>query len=173
MIVKTYYTGGHMDVFDTDHMTEALPQKGNLLTNYSIDLADREGEAIWLSCYYYETTEEYKNTVGPKGLPVARRRDGWSFLLVDSEDMKTLDRLTVDDEVLVARIGEELADVGAVRRAFEAAGEIIPMVQTAHRFAFSQLKDRPGADAVHEACERIGVSHHLYDSIVKLAVADR
>ena len=39
MIVKAYYAGGRIDVFDTDRMTDGVPQPGNLLTNYTLDLA--------------------------------------------------------------------------------------------------------------------------------------
>lgn len=80
MIVKAYYSGGRIDVFDTDRMTDGVPQPGNLLTNYALDLSDVNGESLWLCSYYYEAAQAYKDEKGPKGLPVARRRDGWSFL---------------------------------------------------------------------------------------------
>lgn len=159
MIVKAYYEGGRIDVFDTDHMTEPLPQKGNLLTNYAVDLGGRDGGGIWLRSYYHEAAEAYRETVGPEGLPVARRRDGWSFLIADAGDIKALDRLTVDDEVVIARMGGELVDAGAVRRAYEASAEIAPMAQAAYQFAFAQLRGVPGTDAVQEACDKIGVSY--------------
>ena len=76
MMIKTYYEGGHFVAFDTDRFTEELPQVGNLLTNYAIDYDNENGERIWLSTYYYETNERYRETIGPTGLPVARRRDG-------------------------------------------------------------------------------------------------
>ena len=88
MIVKAYYTGGRIDVFDTDRMTDGVPQPGNLLTNYTLDLADVNGESLWLRSYYYEAAQAYKGEPGPKGLPVARRRDGWSFLIADADDMQ-------------------------------------------------------------------------------------
>ena len=77
MIIKVYYAGGRIDVFDTDRMTDGVPQPGNLLTNYTLDLSDVNGESLWLCSYYYEAAEAYKDESGPKGLPVARRRDGW------------------------------------------------------------------------------------------------
>ena len=33
MIIKVYYAGGRIDVFDTDRMTDGVPQPGNLLTD--------------------------------------------------------------------------------------------------------------------------------------------
>lgn len=57
MIVKTYYSGGKFCSFDTDHMTEGLPLKGNMLTNWALDLDDVNGERLWLSCYYHEAAE--------------------------------------------------------------------------------------------------------------------
>lgn len=46
MIVKAYYSGGRIDVFDTDRMTDGVPQSGNLLTNYTLDLSDVNGESL-------------------------------------------------------------------------------------------------------------------------------
>ena len=56
MIVKAYYSGGRIDVFDTDRMTDGVPQPGNLLTNYTLDLSDVNGESLWLCSYYYEAS---------------------------------------------------------------------------------------------------------------------
>ncbi len=167
MIVKTYYKSGHIDVFDTDHMTESLPQKGNLLTNHSIELDDVKGGRIWLSTYYYESAEQYKETIGPKGLPVARRRDGWSFLLVDDEDMKTLNRVTVDDETVLVRVAGEIVNVAKLHWVFDMADDIIPMAITAHRWLSAQLLDEQGTDAEVEACELIGFPYETFRALTK------
>ena len=111
MIVKAYYSGGRIDVFDTDRMTDGVPQPGNLLTNYTLDLSDVNGESLWLCSYYYEAAQAYKDEKGPKDLPVARRRDGWSFLLADAEDMQRLNRITVDGETALVQIAGELVDM--------------------------------------------------------------
>lgn len=165
MIIKTYYQGGHIVVFDTDHMTEGLPQKGNLLTNYSIDLDDVNGESIWLSSYYYEAAEHYKGTVGPKGLPVARRRDGWSFLLVDAEDIKTLNRVTVDDETVLMRVAGALVDVTALHWAFDVADDIAPMAIAAHAHLAATLSRCNGADVELEACNLMGFPYDAFHAI--------
>jgi len=91
VIVRTYYSGGKFCSFDTDHMTEALPLNGNMLTNWALDLDDVNNGCLWLSCYYHEIAEAYREPIGPKGLPVARRRDGWSFLVADAEFIVSID----------------------------------------------------------------------------------
>lgn len=75
MLVKTYYSTGHFDVFDTGTLVDGSIFKGNALTNYALEISDaREGEALWLDCYYYESDKAYQNDLNPHGLPVARRR---------------------------------------------------------------------------------------------------
>ena len=114
MIIKAYYSGGRIDVFDTDRMTDGIPQPGNLLTNYSLDLADVNGESLWLCSYYYEATDAYKDELGPKCLPVARRRDGWSFLVADADDLQKLNRVTLDGETVLIQIAGELVDAASL-----------------------------------------------------------
>ena len=120
MIVKAYYSGGRIDVFDTDRMTDGIPQPGNLLTNYTLDLADVNGESLWLCSYYYEAADAYKDELGPKELPVARRRDGWSFLIADADDLQRLNRVTVDGETVLIQIAGELFDAVALAWVSEA-----------------------------------------------------
>lgn len=119
MIVKTYYSGGRIDVFDTDRMTDGIPQPGNLLTNYALDLVDVNGESLWLCSYYYEAADAYKDEPGPKGLPVARRRDGWSFLIADADDLQRLNRVTLDGETVLIQIAGELVDATTLAWASE------------------------------------------------------
>lgn len=68
----------------------------------ALDLSDVNGESLWLCSYYYEAAQAYKDEKGPKGLPVARRRDGWSFLLADAEDMQRLNRVTLGGETEIS-----------------------------------------------------------------------
>lgn len=143
MIVKAYYSGGRIDVFETDRMTDGIPQPGNLLTNYSLDLSDVNGESLWLCSYYYEAAQAYKDEAGPKGLPVARRRDGWSFLIADAEDMQRLNRVTVDGETVLAQIAGELVDVSALSWASEVADALAPQIAQ-----FNRLLESTGAERV-------------------------
>lgn len=57
MIVKAYYAGGRIDVFDTDHLVDAVPQPGNLLANYTLDFSDLAGDSLWLRSYYHEAAD--------------------------------------------------------------------------------------------------------------------
>lgn len=145
MIVKAYYSGGRIDVFDTDRMTDGVPQPGNLLTNYTLDLSDVNGESLWLCSYYYEAAQAYKDEKGPKGLPVARRRDGWSFLLADAEDMQRLNRVTVDGETVLAQIAGELVDVSALMWASEVADVLAPQI-----VQFQRLLESTGLDTIED-----------------------
>lgn len=145
MIVKAYYSGGRIDVFDTDRMTDGVPQSGNLLTNYTLDLSDVNGESLWLCSYYYEAAQAYKDEKGPKGLPVARRRDGWSFLLADAEDMQRLNRVTVDGETVLAQIAGELVDVSALMWASEVADVLAPQI-----VQFQRLLESTGLGTIED-----------------------
>lgn len=145
MIVKAYYSGGRIDVFDTDRMTDGVPQPRNLLTNYTLDLSDVNGENLWLCSYYYEAAQAYKDEKGPKGLPVARRRDGWSFLLADAEDMQRLNRVTVDGETVLAQIAGELVDVSALMWASEVADVLAPQI-----VQFQRLLESTGLGTIED-----------------------
>lgn len=145
MIVKAYYSGGRIDVFDTDRMTDGVPQPGNLLTNYTLDLSDVNGESLWLCSYYYVAAQAYKDEKGPKGLPVARRRDGWSFLLADAEDMQRLNRVTVDGETVLAQIAGELVDVSALMWASEVADVLAPQI-----VQFQRLLESTGLGTIED-----------------------
>lgn len=156
MIVKAYYSGGRIDVFDTDRMTDGVPQPGNLLTNYALDLSDVNGESLWLCSYYYEAAQAYKDEKGPKDLPVTRRRDGWSFLLADAEDMKRLNRVTVDGETVLVQIAGELVDASALSWASEVADVLAPQIAQFHR-----LLESTGAERV----EDLGIPANVLENV--------
>ena len=134
MIVKAYYSGGRIDVFDTDRLVDGIPQPGNLLTNYTLDLSDVGGNGLWLRTYYHEASDAYRDEPGPTGLPVARRRDGWSFLIADGDDLERLNRLTVDGDTVLVRIAGELVDSAALSWAWECAEGFSPKAMEAYRF---------------------------------------
>lgn len=162
MIVKAYYSGGRIDVFDTDRMTDGIPQPGNLLTNYTLDLSDVNGESLWLRSYYYEAADAYKGELGPKGLPVARRRDGWSFLLADAEDMQRLNRVTLDGETVLVQIAGELVDVAALAWAYDCANVYAPKAIAAFGYlSRAPHSDQQGADAFG----LMGMSPDVYSQI--------
>lgn len=156
MIIKAYYAGGRIDVFDTDHLIDEMPQKGNLLTNYTLDLADVGEESLWLRSYYYEAADAYKEGEGPYGLPVARRRDGWSFLIADEEDLENLNRLTIDGETALIRLEEEVVDVVALENIYCIFEEYMPKIQIAYRNLLNE-KERLIRSSENEMFELIGV----------------
>lgn len=166
MIIKAYYAGGRIDVFDTNRMPDGIPQPSNLLTNYTLDLADVGEECLWLRSYYYETSDAYKEEVGPAGLPVARRHDGWSFLIADEKDLKVLNRLTVDGETVLATFAGELIDVSALSWADFNTSAVIPMTQSAYistvRFSANDGRDDGNL------CESVGMSERLLGNILQL-----
>ena len=157
MIVKAYYSGGRIDVFDTDRMTDGIPQPGNLLTNYALDLSDVNGESLWLCSYYYEATRAYKDEKGPKDLPVARRRDGWSFLLADADDMRRLNRVTLDGETVLVQMAGELVDASALSWATEVADMLAPQIAQFHRLMESTGAERP---------EELGIPESILQQVI-------
>lgn len=166
MIVKAYYAGGRIDVFDTDHLVDGVPQPGNLLTNYTLDLADVDGKSLWLRSYYYEVAAEYKGDPGPNGLPVARRRDGWSFLIADTEDIQKLDRLAVDGETILVRVAEEFVDVAALTCMYEVSEEYGPMSCTVYRHLTS-IGESCGLGGGWDVCEKMGMALSTFELLQK------
>lgn len=164
MIVKVYYAGGRIDVFDTDRMTDGIPQPGNLLTNYTLDLSDVNGESLWLCSYYYEAAQAYKDETGPKGLPVARRRDGWSFLVADADDMQNLNRVTLDGETVLVQMAGELVDVSALSWAIEVADVLAPQIAQ-----FPRLMESTGA----ERAEDLGIPASVLQDVTSSEKRER
>lgn len=160
MIVKAYYSGGRIDVFDTDHLVDAVPQPGNLLTNYTLDLGDVWEGGLWLRSYYYEAAEAYRGEPGPAGLPVARRRDGWSFLVADADDLERLNRLTVDGETVLARVADGFVDAASISWAWECAEDLSPKAVAAYRFLVGCSSDRED-----DALDEIGVPAECFEAM--------
>lgn len=160
MIVKAYYAGGRIDVFDTDHLVDAVPQPGNLLANYTLDLSDLAGDSLWLRSYYHEAADAYREEPGPAGLPVARRRDGWSFLVADADDLERLNRLTVDGETVLIRIAGELIDAASLSWACDAVGEYPSMALSALR-----SPSIVSCGDVAEAADAMGVPYSVIEAI--------
>ena len=91
MIIKTFYLG-RIEAFDTDYFTETLLCRGNLLINYALDASPAlEGGSVWLRAYWHETAEPYRKVKDEAGLPIARRRDGWSFLIANARDVTVIE----------------------------------------------------------------------------------
>lgn len=162
MIVKAYYPGC-IETFDTDHFTEALPCRGNLLTNYVLDISTAlEGGSVWLKAYWHETAESYREVKDESGLPVARRRDGWSFLVADAQDVATLERLTVDGELVLTRMAGELMDASALMRAYDEAEDLGPRAVAAHAYLEAFVGDSGEGDPENLICASMGMTRKCY-----------
>lgn len=162
MILKAYYSGGRIDVFDTDHHVDAMPQRGNLLANYTLDLSDVAGDGLWLRSYYHEAADAYREDPGPTGLPVARRRDGWSFLIADADDLDRLNRLTVDGETVLARVAGELIDIAALSWAYDVASVYC---ETA-AFVIRNRDVVLGEDTDYQRGEDLDATHFVFNKIL-------
>ena len=165
MIVKAYYPG-RIEAFDTDHFTEALPCRGNLLTNYALDISPAlEGGSIWLRAFWHESAESYREIKDGAGLPVARRRDGWSFLIADAQDVAALERLTVDGEVVLARMAGELIDAAALMRVYDEAEDLGPRAVAAHAYLEALVGDSGEGDPESGICSKMGMGRKCFRSI--------
>lgn len=167
MIIKAYYSGGRIDVFDTDHLVDGVPQPGNLLANYTLDLSDVADDSLWLRSYYHEAADAYRDEPGPKGMPVARRRDGWSFLVADANDLERLNRLTVDGETVLARVAGELVDVAALSWAYDTVEEYRAMA-----LAVLRSCDHLPCDGLVNATDAMGVPWPVVEKISAQAQAE-
>lgn len=118
MIVKTYYRDGRTDAFDTANLADASMYRGNVVANWSIDLsgAMREDGVLLLSMRWYPAPGQGA-PAGPEGLSIARRRDGLCVVVADSEDMPQLSMVTVDGELALLRMGDNLVDCNRLARA--------------------------------------------------------
>ena len=76
---------------------------------------------------------------------MARRRDGWSFLLADAEDMQRLNRVTLDGETVLAQMAGELVDASALSWASEVADVLTPQL-----IQFQRLLESTGLDTIED-----------------------
>lgn len=164
MIIKTFYSNGHFDVFDTDHLTDSSLFEGNALSNFSFNLEDLGAQRLWLNFYYYEVADAYRDALGPYGLPVARRRDGWSFLLVDDDDIAQLTKVTADGQVVIFRQGDDLIDGIAYNYASDVACEFNPQSVKTHDYFARAL----GPESEQEICRLLGYTAEAYAQVAEM-----
>lgn len=169
MIIKMYLSHGEVVVYDTDHMTDSRPSAGSLLTNYSLRL-DANGECLWLASFRYEAPGPHRDELGPIGLPMARRQDGWSFLLADADDMAHMSRLTVDGETVLIRLAGDLVDATALDCAYDALEDYGPKAVSAHARLISGMALSDG-DIEETACAMLGMSPETYRKVENLEIS--
>lgn len=116
MNVRITYPGGRIDVFDTSAYVASAPFDGkNMLTDFEVGLDGIEEEGLWLVANYYAAKAEYRE--GSTGIPAARRSRGWKFLLATADEAKSLCDVTIDGEMVMARINDSVCNM----REFESA----------------------------------------------------
>ena len=178
MIVKTYYQDGRTDAFDTANLTDASTYRGNVITNWSLDLsgAMREGGMLLLSMRWYPASGQ-DAPAGPEGLPIARRRDGLCVVVADSEDVPQLSMVTVDGELALLRVGGGLVDCNRLAWASRIADGLSAQAVSAHR-TLSMLmgNDTDGIDVEAEVCRLTGfdpATYALMEDLSEMTDADK
>ena len=178
MIVKTYYQDGRTDAFDTANLTDASTYRGNVITNWSLDLsgAMREGGMLLLSMRWYPAPGQ-NAPAGPEGLPIARRRDGLCVVVADSEDVPQLSMVTVDGELALLRVGGGLVDCNRLAWASRIADGLSAQAVSAHR-TLSMLmgNDTDGIDVEAEVCRLTGfdpATYALMEDLSEMTDADK
>lgn len=160
MIIKIYYSGGRIDVFDANRIFESYPKPQYLLMNYTIDLADISGGCLWLRSFYYESSPKYNERMSSEELPIARRRDGWCFLLADENDLEGIIQITIDGELVLAQIAGELVDIRAINWAYEVESALVPKIKRACSFLLATEFSTPS-----DLEKKLGVPYSLIKSI--------
>jgi hypothetical protein len=170
MIVRTYYSTGLFDIFDTYPLVDSSLFPNNALTNYSFDFSAVGGEkTLWMNLYYYEAIDTYRTgELSPAGLPIARRRDGWSFVLADSDDLPNLERVTVDDKDALVRQGERFVFALQLEAASDRAFAINPQAVATHDYYVAAHKGTPMEIPEEELCESLGCGRGAY-RLIELA----
>ena len=178
MIVKTYYQDGRTDAFDTANLTDASMYRGNVVTNWSLDLsgAMREGDMLLLSMRWYPAPGQ-DAPAGPEGLPIARRRDGLCIVVADSEDVPQLSMVTADGELALLRVGDGLVDCNRLAWASRIADGLPAQAVSAHR-TLSMLmgNDTDGIDVEAEVCRLTGfdpATYALMEDLSEMTDADK
>ena len=178
MIVKTYYQDGRTDAFDTANLTDASMYRGNVITNWSLDLSGAMSEdgMLLLSMRWYPAPGQ-DAPAGPEGLPIARRRDGLCIVVADSEDVPQLSMVTVDGELALLRVEDGLVDCSRLAWASRIADGLPAQAVSAHR-TLSMLmgNDTDGIDVEAEVCRLTGfdpATYALMEDLSEMTDADK
>ena len=165
MIVKTYYSTGRLDVFDTTAMADATVIPGNLMANWTLRLKDLDEEqALWMTMFWYEAVPLEK-TAEYAGLPIARLREGWSFVLVDIDEISHLERVEVDGKTALVRQGGYLMDCVSLDAAADRAFTVNPKAAAAYDYYLASEDAGDPKETPKKACERIGCKEAVYEMI--------
>lgn len=159
MVLKTYYDNGHFDCFDTAQLVDASQFRGNRLANWSIDFDPEGDDPILLNLYWYDTASD---EAGPAGLPVAFRRDGWSFVVADASDRQHLLRMAIDDESVLVRLGDGLVDCSRLYHFANIVDHVLPKASKAIAFLQGMRSDWSDGNADAQIAATLGMSAESY-----------
>ncbi len=162
MIVRTYYSTGRLDVFDTTNLTDSSSVPGNLMTNWSIRVKGiNEEQSLWMSMLWYEAVA-LEDTADYAGLPIARIREGWSFVLVDIDEMPWLERVDIDGKTAFVRQGERLMECVSLDAAAERAFTINAKAIENYKYYLATDAGGDPRRAHEKACALIGCDADMY-----------
>lgn len=116
-----------------------------------------KGKGVWVRMYWYEAAGAYRDVVDGAGLPIARRRDGWSFLVADPGDVGVLDRIMLDGEIVLERMAGRLVDAARMMRACDATEDLGPRTVAVHAHLEALMGDGAGGDPDEAICARMGM----------------
>lgn len=130
------------------------------------------GKGVWVRMYWHEAADTYRDVVDGAGLPIARRRDGWSFLVADPGDVDVLDRLTLDGEIVLERMGGRLVDAARMMRTY-AAEDFGPRTVAAHAHLEALMGDGAEGDPDEAICSRMGMDAATWRAVDAAQAASR
>lgn len=166
MKVKLFYDNGRFDIFETEsHVDKVF--RNNVITDYAFDLTERDGRELWMTIYYQEASEEFKQDIGPTGVPVSHRRDGWAVLLADRNDFAHLRHVSIDGEVVLIRLGNEFVDARALEYASDFYYYFVPRVVAVYNFFEAALGKMNGDDLDAEICSMLALSPETVRMLMK------
>ncbi|MFR8298171.1 MAG: hypothetical protein ACLVC4_00800 [Gordonibacter urolithinfaciens] len=112
MKIQIRYKNNRLDIFDTSSFTKPEPfDDANMLTNFEVRVDELGNTGLWLIAHHYEVSEAIAKTADEGETPVARRKRGWRFLLAESGELPDIESLSIDGQIMLARIAGELADM--------------------------------------------------------------
>lgn len=131
------------------------------------------GKGVWVRMYWHEAADAYRDVVDGAGLPTARRRDGWSFLVADPGDVDVLDRLTLDGEIVLERMAGRLVDAARIMRAYDAAEDLGPRTVAAHAHLEAFMGDGAEGDPDEAICSRMDMDAATWRAVDAAQAASR
>jgi len=112
MKIQIRYKNNRLDIFDPSSFTKPEPfDDANMLTNFEVRVDELGNTGLWLIAHHYEVSEAIAKTADEGETPVARRKRGWRFLLAESGELPDIESLSIDGQIMLARIAGELADM--------------------------------------------------------------